>query len=73
MRLTAAEYLNLGEDDCTDSLSPEESSASLAEDFYTSVQGKNDSGHKFQPMTPELSTKDAFKALGFVSTLLDES
>ncbi len=33
MRLTAAEYLNLGEDDCTDSLSPDESSASLAEDF----------------------------------------
>ncbi len=32
MRLTAPEYLNLGEDDCTDSLSAEDSIASLAED-----------------------------------------
>ncbi len=34
-RMTANEYLNLGEDeDCTDSLSPEELIASLAEDIH---------------------------------------
>ncbi len=39
MRVTAAEYLNLGEYDCNDSLSPEEPIASLAGNVYNAVQG----------------------------------
>ncbi len=72
--MTANEYLNLEEDeDCTDSLSPEELIASLAEDIHKSIEGNEDSDQELQPITPEFSTKDLLKALGIVSTLLDES
>ncbi len=65
--------MNFGEDDCTDSLYPEESIASLAEDVCNAVQGNEDSDHEMEPMMPEFPTKDALKALGIVSTFLDES
>ncbi len=51
--LTATEYLNLGKDDCTDSLSPEESITLLAEDVYNAVQANEDLDHGLQPMTLE--------------------
>ncbi len=73
MTLTVAEYLNLCEDDCNDSLSPEESVGCLSEDVYNAAQCNGDLDHELKPMTPEVPAKDALKALGIVSTLQDES
>ncbi len=73
-RKTANDYLNLGDDeDCTNSLSPEELIASLAEDIQKSIEGTENSDQELQPITPEFSTKDALTALGIVSSLLEQS
>ncbi len=51
-RMTANNYLNLDEDeDCTDSLSPEELIASLADDIHKSIEGTEDSDQELQQIT----------------------
>ncbi len=52
MILTAALYLNLGEDECPDSFPSKELIASLAEDFRNAVEGNEDSDHELQQMSP---------------------
>ncbi len=53
--------------------SPGELTASLAEDILKSIEGNEDLHQEVQPITPEVLTKAALKALGIVSTLLYES
>ncbi len=72
--------LNLGEDeDCTDSLSPEELNSlfpnclTSQRTFKKSIEGTEDSDQELQPITLEFRLRTLLKALDIVSTLLDES
>ncbi len=76
--MTVGVFLAVGEDgNCTDAVSAEDTVASLADDVYYSLGRTDDSANVTNSgmgqTIPEFSTKEALKALGIVSTILDES
>ncbi len=76
--MTVGEFLEVGEDEnCTDAVCEEDTGTSLPHDFYNSLQGNEDSpdeaNSEIGQNNSEFSAKEALKALGIVSTILDES
>ncbi len=78
VRMTVGEFLEVGEDENSiDVVCAEDTVASLSDDVYNSLERNQDSADEansgMEETIPEFSTKEALKALGIVSTVLDES